>query len=131
MDPVSLIVAALAAGAVAGAQNTATEAVKDAYVRLKVLVSGRLAGRAVGEVALEQHEAKPEHWAPVLEAELVEADAGADREVVEAAQRLMALLDSAGWQEEKYRVDVRGSQGVQVGDRNTQTNLFDSPPQSA
>jgi hypothetical protein len=31
VDPVSLIVSALAAGAVAGAQNTATDAVKDAY----------------------------------------------------------------------------------------------------
>ena len=48
VDPASLIVAALAAGAVAGAQNTATEAVKDAYAGLKALVQRRIAGRPAG-----------------------------------------------------------------------------------
>ena len=43
MDPVSLIVTALAASAVAGAQNTATEAVKDAYTGLKELLRHRFA----------------------------------------------------------------------------------------
>ena len=36
----------------------------------------------------------------------------------------MALVDAAGSQSGKYTVDVRGSQGVQVGDHNTQTNTF-------
>ena len=62
MDPVSVITAALAAGALAGAQGTATEAVKDLYGGLRRLVKGRFAGRAAGEVVLEQHEAKPELW---------------------------------------------------------------------
>jgi hypothetical protein len=131
MDPISLIVAALAAGAAAGAQSTVTEAVKDAYAGLKALVRRRLTGRTAGEVALEQHEVKPEQWRPALEAELVETDAGSDDAVVEAAQRLMALLDHAGSQQGKYLVDVRGAQGVQVGDRNTQTNTFSSPPPSS
>jgi len=130
MDPVSLIVAALAAGGVAGAQNTATEAVKDAYAGLKALVARRLGGRTSGEVALERHEERPGRWGPVLEAELVDAGAGADGVVVEAAQRLMALLDSAGSQQGKYLVDARGAQGLQVGDRNTQTNTFTTPPAS-
>ena len=51
MEPVSLIVAALAAGAVAGAENTATEAVKDAYAGLKGLVRRRVSGRRSGEAA--------------------------------------------------------------------------------
>lgn len=128
MDPVSLIVAALAAGALAGARNTATEAVKEAYEALKGLVRHRLSGRASGEVALAQHEAKPEQWAGALEAELMEADASSDVLAVQAAQRLMALLDTAGSQAGKYLIDVRGAQGLQVGDGNTQTNTFTSPP---
>jgi hypothetical protein len=51
--------------------------------------------------------------------------------VVEAAQQLMALLDAAGRQSGKYLVDLRGAQGVQVGDHNTQTNTFTTPPPTA
>jgi len=128
VDPVSLIVTALAAGAAAGTQNVVTDAVKDAYNGLKALVRRRLTGRAAGEVALAQHETKPDQWGPALEAELVDAGAGEDGAAVAAAQRLMELLDAAGSQQGKYLVDVRGSQGVQVGDRNTQTNTFGTPP---
>jgi hypothetical protein len=129
VDPVSLIVAALAAGAVAGAQNSATEAVKDAYAGLKALVRRRLTGRPAGEVALDQHAQEPEQWETALAGELVKADLGGDTEVVSAAQALMGLLDADGTRSGKYLVDVRGAQGVQVGDRNTQHNTFgDSAP---
>jgi hypothetical protein len=128
VDPVSLIVAALAAGAVAGAQTTATDAVKDAYTGLKELLRRRLSGRESGQVALARHEAKPQQWAGALEAELVEVQAGDDAAAVEAAQRLMALLDPTGAQAGKYVVDLRGAQGAQVGDHNTQTNTFSAPP---
>lgn len=128
MDPVSLIVAALAAGALAGAQNTATEAVKDAYAGLKALVRRAFAKQPAGEVVLARHEEKPEQYEKALEAELIEADAGRDESVVAAAERLMALLDPPGTQAGKYIVDVRGGQGVQVGDGNVQTNTFQAPP---
>lgn len=45
-----------------------------------------------------------------------------------AAQRLMALLDAAGTAAGKYTVDLRGAQGVQVGDRNIQTNTLRASP---
>lgn len=128
MDPVSLIVAALAAGAVAGTQNTATEVIKDAYSGLKALVGSRLRGHPAGEVALEQHSVKPEQWGEALEAELVEARADQDPAVIEAALRLMGLVDPAGSESEKYRVDLRNSQGIQFGDRNVQKNWFTDPP---
>ena len=44
------------------------------------------------------------------------------------AQALMSLVDEAGSRSGKYLVTVRDSQGVQVGDRNTQTNIFRSGP---
>ncbi|MBV9728404.1 MAG: hypothetical protein JO309_03105 [Pseudonocardiales bacterium] len=47
---------------------------------------------------------------------------------VAATQRMLALVDQAGTQEGKYRVDAQGAQGVQVGDHNTQSNTFTSPP---
>ncbi len=64
MDPVTLIQAALAAGAVAGVGESATAAVKDAYTGLRGLVARRLAGKPSAEVALAEHEQDPDTWAP-------------------------------------------------------------------
>jgi hypothetical protein len=44
MDPITLIVTALVAGAALGVQDTASEMVKDAYASLKALVRRRLGG---------------------------------------------------------------------------------------
>jgi hypothetical protein len=128
VDPVSLIVAALAAGAAAGAKDTVTSLVKDAYAGLKALVRRHFAGRSSGEVALERHESNPEAWRSALEAELADAGAGRDNDLLTAAQRLMALLDPEGTRAGKYQVDARGAQGVQIGDHGTQSNIFNTPP---
>jgi hypothetical protein len=128
MDPISLIVAALAAGATAGVSNTASTAVKDAYTGLRELVRRRLAGRAAAEVALAEHESAPEIWRAPLVAELDSAGAGTDEAMVAAAQRVMAIVDEAGTRSGKYVVDLRGAQGVQVGDANFQVNSFTTPP---
>jgi hypothetical protein len=128
MDPVTLIVTALAAGAASALQDGASAAVKDAYARLRAAVCKRLAGRPDGDLVLARHEAAPQTWQAPLTAELSEAGAGEDAGVTAAAQALMELLDAAGSQAGKYAVVVSGSQGVQVGDRNTQTNTFGPGP---
>ena len=127
MEPVSLIVGALAVCAGEAGKAVVSEAVKDGYARLKALVRARFAERPTGEAALAQYEVKPEQWAGALEAELVEIRAGEDPAVIEAAQRVMASADPDGAREGRYRVDLRGAQGVQVGDHNTQTNTFGGP----
>ncbi|MGI9000936.1 MAG: hypothetical protein ACR2GH_04650 [Pseudonocardia sp.] len=43
-------------------------------------------------------------------------------------RRRAAGVDEAGSQGGKYRVDLRGAQGVQVGEHNAQTMTFTSPP---
>ena len=48
MDPITLIVTALAAGAASALQDGASAVVKDAYARLKALVSKRFACRPRG-----------------------------------------------------------------------------------
>ena len=126
MDPVTLIVAALGAGAALGLKATASAGVQDAYAGLKALVNKRFAGHPKGELVLAEHEAAPETWEKPLAAELAAAGADRDGELVAAAQALMRLIDEAGSQAGKYAVSVRDSQGVQVGDRNTQINRFGS-----
>lgn len=128
MDPVTLIVTALAAGAASAVQDGASAAVKDAYSRLRALVRKRLAGRPDGELVLARHETAPQAWQGPLAAELAGSGAGDDPGLAAAAQALMELLDAAGSSAGKYAVMVHGSQGVQIGDHNTQTNTFGSPP---
>jgi len=128
MDPVTLIVAALAAGAALGLKDAASAAVKDAYAGLKALVRRRLAGRPDGELVLARHEAAPQTWEGPLAAELSAAGAAGDADLVAAAQTLMSLVDEAGSRLGKYVVAVRDSQGVQFGDHNTQTNTFGPRP---
>ena len=40
----------------------------------------------------------------------------------------MSLVDAAGSRAGKYTVDARGAQGVQIGDHNTQDNIFYAGP---
>ena len=127
MDPVTLIVTALAAGAASALQDGAAAAVKDAYARLKALVSRRFIDRPTAELVLAEHESAPQTWEKPLAAELFAAGAGDDADLAAAAQALMSLLDEAGSRSGKYLVTVHGSQGVQVGDHNMQTNTFGQP----
>jgi hypothetical protein len=127
MDPITLIVTALAAGAALGAQDTVSAMVKDAYAGLKVLVSKRLGGRPGAELVLVKHEQAPETWQAPLMAELAETGADSDRDLVAAAQALLDLIREAEGRTGKYTADVRGAQGVQIGDHNRQENVFNAP----
>ncbi|MEJ7742305.1 MAG: hypothetical protein WKF73_07025 [Nocardioidaceae bacterium] len=128
MDPISMIVGALAAGAATGLTDTASTALKDAYVGLRELVRRRFAARPAAETALVEHEKAPEVWQAPLATSLEATGAGGDEQIIEAAQHVLALVDQSGTPASKYLVDLRGSQGVQVGDRNTQSNTFTTPP---
>jgi hypothetical protein len=128
MDPVTLIVTALAAGAASALQDGASAAVKDAYARLTALVRKRFADRPKGELVLAEHETAPQTWQAPLAAELSATGAESDAGLVAAAQALMRLVDEAGSRSGKYVVAVHASQGVQVGDHNTQTNTFGPRP---
>jgi hypothetical protein len=89
MDPVTLIVAALATGAAAGLKETATSAVKEAYGTLKALLSRRYA-----RVRLDDLERKPESAAKreSVAEDLADAGAGADDELLELARELVATI---------------------------------------
>jgi hypothetical protein len=133
MDPLTLIVAALTAGAVGGAGNVASTAVGDAYQGLKRLVAARFSGKKAAEVALAEHETDPEVWRAPLEKALSDSGASTDRDVIAAAQRLMELLDKAGSIAGKYTVTLHNTYGNQIGDGNSQVNVISaqSPARSS
>jgi hypothetical protein len=128
VDPVTLIVTALATGAAQGITGTTSSAIKDAYAGLKALVRKRLAGRPDAEVVLARHEQAPDTWRAPLMEELGQAGAGSDPDLVAAAQALLQLLDQAGTRAGKYTIDARGAQGVMAGDGNVQINTFGARP---
>ena len=127
MDPITLIVTALAAGAALGTQDTVSAMVKDAYAGLKALVKKRLGGGPAAELVLARHEQAPETWQAPLMAELAEAGADGDRDLIAAAQALLDLVAGAEGRTAKYTVDAGGALGVQIGDHNRQDNVFNSP----
>lgn len=120
MDPVALIMAALAAGASPVVPCKPREANDPSQV-LREVVRQRLAGHTEGELALARYEADPRAGYAQLAAALAEARAGDDAGLAAVA---LAVMELAGVREGKYRVVVSGSQGVQIGDHNTQVSYF-------
>lgn len=128
MDPVTLIVAALAAGASAGALDALKDDVKEkakaAYAKLHGLAYKRVSGRPHGELALAEYASAPQKWEGLLTAELTEAGAARDDDLLAAAKALMELIDQQGAKSGKYNVTITDSKGVQIGDGNVQVNRF-------
>lgn len=127
-DLLDVVAAGLAAGAATAAKDTASLAVKDAYAslvagvrrRFGVTVAGRLEEAARDDAAPDTEQRIRDELVRALDGAVLEPD----DELVVAAR---ALLDRAGG---KFTVDVRESQGVQVGDHNSMTlNFGPRPPQ--
>ena len=100
MDPISIIVAALVAGAAAGLKPTAEQVIKDAYTGLKSLLQ-----RKYKAVAVEALEHKPESKAKQesVAEDLAEAGADQDNELLDQAK---ALLDTIKTHEPQAAVAV-------------------------
>ncbi len=130
MEPISLILAALLAGAATGAGKSATEAVQDAYRGLRDALKRRLAGKPAAQDAIEQYTGDPDAWQGNLEVHLRQAGADQDQAVLDAALLVLRRADPAGATAGKYVVNLTGAQGVQVGDHNWQSNVFNTPPAS-
>jgi len=129
MDPISLILTALTAGAAASAKDTASAAIKDSYDGLKALIQRKFAGKPAAEVALTGHENKPDVWKAPLEEGLKETGTDQDQEVITAAQKLMALVQPQQAAMGKYNVQITGNvQGYAQGDYQQVTMNFGNEP---
>lgn len=97
MDPLSLIVAALAAGAASAAKDTAGAAIRDGYQGLKALIQKRLAADPAAAVVLQEHEKDPDTYDAPLRKKLAEAALERDEEILQAARQvLVQATPSAG-----------------------------------
>jgi hypothetical protein len=125
LEPVSLVIGALAAGAANGVGDTASTVVKDAYAALKSAIAARLGRKPAAEAELARHARDPDTYEESLRRHLLDARVADDRRIVELAQTLLRLTDETGFMAGKYEVNLPGAKGTQVGDHNTQFNRFD------
>lgn len=111
MEPISIILAAL----VAGAAKAAGDAAPDAYNGLKALIKRKFAGEPKAEMVLEEHETDPETYEAPLKKKLVEAGADKDKEIIEKADKLLKQLtpEEAATIIQNYNItgDVKGILG--------------------
>jgi hypothetical protein len=121
MDPVSVVLTALAAGATAAAQDTASEAVKDTYAGLKALVKKRFEKKPQAEMALTEYEKDKDTWEKPLQKSLVEMGADQDENIVWQAQQVLKLVNPQQASQGKYNVQIGEGKGIVIGD-NVQVN---------
>ncbi len=128
MDPVSMIAIALATGAAAAFKPTAEQAVKDAYAGLKDLITRKFGVSSEVAKAVEGVEIKPDSAGrqTTLKEELSTANVAQDQDVLQAAQRLLDLIqahpDGAA-----HIQQITGNYNVQA-DRGS-TVHYNAPPQ--
>jgi hypothetical protein len=113
VEPVSMIVAAVVAGAVAATKDVAAQVVKDGYAGLKALIVRKFGADSDVADAVEGVEKRPDSKGrqETLKEELETAQAAQDPEVVQQAQALLDLLKEHGLAP-SYHAEVHGSGAI-------------------
>lgn len=113
LDPITLIVAAVATGAAAGTGDVVKQAITDAYAALKRRISNDY-GVVDAEVLSVESEPEEDLRRQLLAKQLTKVGAGEDEQLVAAAQELLNLVIDEAPQAaqivgiELNRVDVGG-----------------------
>lgn len=94
MDPLSIIMTAIVAGAATAFKPTAEQAVKDAYAGLKRIIQDKYSGQKKVSWGIGSVEEDPDSQGgqALLKEGLSAADAGQDEELLKAAQALQEAL---------------------------------------
>ncbi len=88
MEPITIILSALAAGASMVASGSLGEAGSDAYNKIKESIKKRLAKKESGEFILTKYEKNPEIWEKPLMEYLTELAIDRDKEIIELAKQV-------------------------------------------
>jgi hypothetical protein len=102
MDPITLIVTALSAGARATRHNGALAVLPGAHTELMALARQRLHGRPNGAMVLRQYAEDPARWGRALATALDAEGVAGDAALIASAQALRWLTDEAGSGRGKY-----------------------------
>jgi hypothetical protein len=114
MDSVVLILTALQATSIASNLVVKNDVVKDAYVSLRERIRQKFAGKPGAELALSEYEADPETWEAPLKKALVQVQADQDKQIMEAAQYIMRLIQPRYASVGIYNVQIRGKRQAKL-----------------
>jgi hypothetical protein len=92
MDSVKLILTALQGTSMTSNLTVKNDSVKDASVSLRDRIQQKFVGKPGAELALSEYEADPETWEAPLKKALVQVHADQDKQIMEAAQDVMKLI---------------------------------------
>ena len=127
MDPATVILSALSAGAVSAFQDTASAAVKDAYNGLVKLISKKFSKNTKAKAALGNHQKKPKGTHKTLKKALMDTKATEDTDILCAAEKLLDLI-SKQQAALNYDLIINGdAQGVIQENKGTVTMNFSAP----
>lgn len=124
MEPVTTaILAAIAAGASAGVSDVAKKAMGDAYGGLKTLLQRKFGGESKVVEAVERLEADPESagWKETVEKEATKAGANQDRDLIAAAEAVLARLKELPAGQQQHIMSAIGSYIAQADRGGTAT----------
>ena len=116
MEPTSIILTALLAGATAAAKDTASQAIKDGYQGLKTLIQNRFSDKPAAQTALTEYEQDADTWRKPLEKSLAESGANQDEAIIRQAQALLKLVKPQQAAQGKYNVQIGEGKGTVIGD---------------
>ncbi|MCC3773744.1 hypothetical protein [Streptomyces sp. UNOB3_S3] len=132
MEPVSLIVTALVAGATAGMTDAAKDSVRNAvlsaYRELRERVRARLAANEHGLLVFDRFERDPQTWARPLRAELTDAGAAEDAELMSVAQQVLQQTGQEDGSAPKYSTRFQGEVGSAVVGDDAHVNVTINKP---
>jgi alkyl hydroperoxide reductase subunit AhpF len=115
LEPLTLILTALSAGAAAALQETAAAGVKDAYHGLRTLIQQKFGSQPKNNDHLDEYTKDPDTWEKPLARDLQLAAADKDEEILQASKSLLELLQSQS-STGKYNVQISDAQGIVVGE---------------
>lgn len=124
MEPISLILTALIAGATAATKDTASVAVKDAYEGLKALIKKKFKQDALAQAMVE---AKPEEIKQaegLLKTKIAAVGIDKDEEILKAAEAIMKRENPEAFQDVQHNTtanvqgNVTGVAGTNSGTIN-------------
>ncbi len=129
MDPLTLILTALTAGASASIQDTASQAIKDSYNGLKALILRKFSDQPKAQTALDEYRDDPDTYEKPLRKAISTSHLDQDEELLTAAQQVMKLVQPQQAAMGKYNIQNTGTvQGQIVGDNSNVTMHFGNTP---
>jgi len=116
MDPISLILAALSAGAIAATKDIAGTAVKDAYQGLKTLIKKKFEGDVLGQAMVDAKAEEIKQAEGLLKDKITQAGVDQDQEIIKVAQDLLdKIKDQPGGQQIINQTQTNTMSGNTVG----------------